>query len=52
MQSQQWANKACTGLVGTVRLLGHYQRPEVFSAHRVNQRPAHPQVPITAPVKC
>jgi hypothetical protein len=34
-------NKACTGLVGTVRLLEHCQRPEVFSARRASQRPAH-----------
>ena len=34
-------NTACTGLVGTVRLFEHFQRPEHFSACRVNQRPAH-----------
>lgn len=38
------ANKACTGLVGTVRLFEHYQRPEHFSARRENQRPAHKPV--------
>ncbi len=35
------ANKACTGLVGTVRVFEHFQRPEQFSARRVSQRPAH-----------
>ena len=41
------ANKACTGLVGTVRLFEHFQRPEHFSARRVNQRPAHKPVTQT-----
>ena len=39
----------CTGLVGTVRLLEHCQRPEVFSARRENQRPAH--TPVTQTVR-
>lgn len=37
-------NKACTGLVGTVRLFEHFQRPEHFSARRASQRLAHKPV--------
>ena len=44
------ADIACTGLVGRVRLFEHFQRPEQFSACRVNQRPAHPQVTQTVSV--
>ena len=42
--SQKLPNKACTGLVGTVRLFEHFQRPKHFSARRVNQHPAHKPV--------
>jgi len=41
LYSQNAPNKACTGLVGTVRLFEHYQRPEHFSARQANQHPAH-----------
>jgi hypothetical protein len=44
---QTVANKACTGLVGTVRLFEHCQRPEHFSARRASQRPAHKPVTQT-----
>ena len=40
-------NKACTGLVGTVRLFEHFQRPKHFSVRRENQRPAHKPVTQT-----
>ena len=36
--------------MGTVRLFEHYQRPEHFSARRVNQRPAHKPVTQTVSV--
>ncbi|MBV6396884.1 MAG: hypothetical protein HFACDABA_02486 [Anaerolineales bacterium] len=45
--SKTLPNKACTGLVGTVRLLEHYQRPEHFSARRASLRPAHKPVTQT-----
>lgn len=43
-------NKACTGLVGTVRLFEHFSGFEFFSAPEQSQRPAHQ--PVTPAVRC
>ena len=37
-------NKACTGLVGRVRLSEHFSGSELFSAAEQSQRPAHQPV--------